>query len=69
MRNNFISICSGAGIAIMAKGQELVYATTQPHIFEFFKVFVLGIIGGLGGYLGRLLIHKLITWGKRKFTN
>jgi hypothetical protein len=55
---NIISIATGAGFAIITK------LSAAPVLFqpvEFFKVFLLGFIGGVGGYFGKILVHKIVV--------
>lgn len=57
--SNFISVASGSTIAVLVKGQEMIHSSSTPEPTEFLKVFMLGMIGGIGGYIGKLLIHRI----------
>jgi len=56
--NSIISTCSGAlfGIIKTITSFQMVDLATQC-----FKVFVFGILGGIGGYIGNLIIKWIIS--------
>ena len=55
--NNFVSISFGSILGVFN------YVTTTGIIgggLELLKVFLFGIIGGVGGFIGKMLIQKMI---------
>jgi hypothetical protein len=59
---NLISIAAGSGLAIITK---LSATPVLFHPIEFIKVFILGFIGGVGGYFGKIIVHKIIVQLKK----
>jgi len=54
MKENIISALSGSATAV---GSIVVGAINVSNMFE---IFVLGLIGGVAGYLGKLLVDGMI---------
>lgn len=55
--NNFIAIVSGSLFSMYE------YATAIVNT-EISHVFIVGIVGGAGGYFGKFLIHKTVEFCK-----
>lgn len=62
--NNFIAIIFGSATGMFN------YIISNPNVtvnsMEFFKVFIMGVIGGCGGYIGKLLVHQIAVKIKQK---
>jgi hypothetical protein len=61
--NNFIAIIFGSATGMFN------YIMSNPNVtinaMEFFKVFLMGVIGGTGGYIGKIVIHQIAMKFKR----
>lgn len=55
---NFIAIISGSLFSIYEYTTAIVNA-------EISHVFIIGIVGGAGGYVGKFLIHKTVEFCKK----
>lgn len=57
--NNLLSIASGSALGL--------YTYIQSGISsEHLNVFIVGILGGAGGYIGKYLIHQIVQFYNKK---
>lgn len=61
--NNFTAIIFGSATGMFN------YIVSNHNItfnsMEIFKVFIMGVIGGTGGYIGKIAIHEIAVKIKR----
>lgn len=53
---NFYSIVTGALFGVL----NAILSISAGTGIEVLKVFVFGIVGGIGGWFGRLIIQKIV---------